>query len=183
MLILLILIILFLIFPFLIFPSCPNKEQKVDVLIVLGCPCEDNGNLSPTQMKRIKKAAQTIQKYKISHCITTGGSAHNRYNESIVMGKELLKQCQVELIYEDQSKTTYENMLFCKQICKQYHFQSIGIVTSRLHTTRAYAMSKKFFDDVVMFKAADTYWPKKLIREFLSRYQYIAIEIKNKMHL
>lgn len=178
MLILIFLILLVL--PFLLFPSCPNHEQHVDVLIVLGCPTEDDGTLTPTQKKRIKKAVFAIQKYKIQTCITTGGSAHNAFNESKVMGKELLKSCDVHLIYEDQSKTTYENMLFCKQICEQHQFKTIGIVTSRLHATRAYAMSKKFFDDIVMFKAADTYWPKKLFRECLSRYQYLYIEIKNK---
>lgn len=173
--------ILFLLLPFLLFPTCHQKEQPVDVLIVLGCPTEDDGTLSPTQIKRITKASEAIQNFNIQTCITTGGSAHNDFNESKVMGQELLKLCEVHLIYEDQSKTTYENMLFCKQICEEQHFKKIGIVTSRLHATRAYAMSKKFFDDVVMFKAADTYWPKKLFRECLSRYQYFYIEIKNKL--
>ena len=50
-----------------------------------------------------------------------------------------------------------------------------------IFSDRAYAMSKKFFDDVIMFNAPYRFTIKKIIREYISRMQYITIEIKNKL--
>lgn len=177
-----ILIILFFLFlPILFFPKCKHKEGYVDCLIVLGCPTYDNGNMSSTQKMRVEKAAQCIQKYNIPVCIFTGGAVRNAYTEAQVMGDYLKTLVDVEPILEDKSTTTYENMKNCVELCKKHNYQKVGILTSSFHSSRAYAMSKKFFDDVVMFNAPYRFTLKKLIREYMSRYLYIYIEFKMKL--
>ncbi len=179
MIIFFILLLLFLFLPFLCFPNCSNPEGYVDVLIVLGCPTYANGQMSLTQKMRVEKAAKVIQKYHIPVCIMTGGKAHNEYSEAHVMAQYLKTLIDIDPLLEDKSTTTYENMKYCQKLCQEHHYQKIGILTSGYHTNRAYAMSKKFFDDVTMFSAPYRFTIKKMIREYLSRFQYIYIEIKN----
>lgn len=181
MIILLILILFLLFLPILFFPKCKHKEGYVDCLIVLGCPTYDNGSMSITQKLRVEKAAQSIKEHHIPVCILTGGAAHNEYTEAQVMGDYLKTLIDIEPILEDKSTTTYENMKNCVELCKIYNYQKVGVLTSAYHSSRAYAMSKKFFDDVVMFNAPYRFTFKKLIREYLSRYLYIYIELKMKL--
>lgn len=175
----LLLILLFIGIPFLFFPKCKHPESYVDCLIVLGCPAYCDGSLSITQKMRIDKAAQCIKDYHIPVCIVTGGAAHNTYSEAEVMGNYLKTLVHLEPILEDKSTTTYENMKYCQELCKKYNYKKIGVLTSSYHASRAYAMSKKFFHDVTMFNAPYRFTLKKLIREFLSRYQYIWFELKS----
>lgn len=178
MMILIILILFFLFLPILFFPKCKHKEGYVDCLIVLGCPTYDNGDMSSTQKMRVEKAAQSIKKYHIPVCILTGGAAHNAHTEAQVMGNYLKTLVNIEPVLEDKSTNTYENMKNCVELCKKYNYQKVGVLTSSFHSSRAYGMSKKFFDDVVMFDAPYRFTFKKLIRETISRYIYIYIELK-----
>lgn len=173
------LIFIFLLIPILFFPKCKHSEQNVDCLIVLGCPAYDDGTMSSTQKMRVEKAAESILKHDIKVCILTGGAAHNEYTEAKIMGDYLKTLVDCELILEDKSRTTYENMKNCQNLCKENDFTKIGVLTSSFHSDRAYAMSKKFFDDVIMFNAPYRFTIKKLVREYISRIQYISIEIKN----
>ena len=176
----LVLFLILLFIPLLFFPSCPYPEGKVDVLIVLGCPSYDNGEMSRTQKMRVEKAAQVLKKYQIPVCIITGGAAHNQYSEAKVMSDYLLTLIDTNVLLEDKSTTTYENMLYTKKLCEERNYHKVGVLTSGYHANRAYAMSKKFFKDVIMFKAPYRFTLKKMIREFFSRYQFLYIEIKNK---
>ena len=177
--ILLIPILFLLLLPILFFPKCRHEEQNVDCLIVLGCPTYDDGTMSITQKLRVEKAASAISKHQIKVCILTGGAAHNEYTEAKIMADYLKTLVDCELILEDKSTTTYENMKNCQTLCKENNFIKIGVLTSSFHSDRAYAMSKKFFKDVIMFNAPYRFTIKKLIREYISRMQYISIEIKN----
>ena len=174
------LIILILLLPILYFPKCKHKEGYVDCLIVLGCPAYDDGTMSITQKLRVEKAAEAIKKYHIPVCVLTGGAAHNEYTEAKVMGDYLKTLVNVKCILEDKSTTTYENMKYCQELCKKSKYTRIGVLTSKFHSSRAYAMSKKFFDDAVMFDAPYRFTLNKMYREYLSRVQYIYIETKNK---
>ncbi|MGN1343165.1 MAG: YdcF family protein [Traorella sp.] len=172
------LLFLIILLPIIYFPKCPKEEGYVDCLIVLGCPAYENGEMSITQKLRVEKAAEVISKYQISVCILTGGAAHNAFSEAKIMQTYLDQLVSVTTILEDQSTTTYENMKNCQKLCEDNHYQTIGILTSRYHANRAYAMSKKFFKDVVIFEAPYRFTFKKIFREFLSRYQYMYIELK-----
>lgn len=178
MIILIIVLLIFLLLPIIFFPKCKHSEQHVDCLIILGCPAYDDGTMSITQKLRVEKAAQVIQKHQIKTCILTGGAAHNEYTEAKIMADYLKTLVNVEMVLEDKSTTTYENMKNTQLLCQQKNYTKIGVLTSSFHSARAYAMSKKFFDDVIMFDAPYRFTIKKIIREALSRYQYIYIELK-----
>lgn len=178
-LILIIIAIIILLLPVVCFKKCPLPEQNVDVLIVLGCPAYPDGSMSETQKMRVEKAAEAIQTYQIQWCILTGGKAHNEYSEAHVMANYLRTLTDVNLILEDKSTTTYENMKNCALFCQQHSFRKIGILTSGYHANRAYAMSRKFFRDIVIFKAPYRFTLKKIVREYISRGQYLFIEMKH----
>lgn len=170
--------LIIIIIPIVVFPSCPQSEQQVDVLLILGCPTHADGTLRKTMISRLEKA---IDVYHMGYCktmILCGGKAHNEYSEAESMENYLKDKIDVELIKEENSTTTYENFLYAKMIIDQGKYQKIGILTSSSHASRAYALSKKFFHDIVMFKAKEKFSIKKLLREGISRYQYIYIELK-----
>lgn len=179
MIFLCLILVIFLFLPIICFPSCKHEEGYVDCLIVLGCPAYDDGKMSITQEMRVEQAAKVVIRYKIPVCIFTGGKAHNHYSEAQIMGEYFTKLTHQKVLLEDQSTTTYENMKYARKICQEHHFKKIGILTSGYHVNRAYAMSRKFFDDIIMFHAPYRFTLKKMLREYISRYQYLYIEIKN----
>ncbi|WP_281628228.1 YdcF family protein [Traorella massiliensis] len=179
MIFILLILVLFLLLPVICFPSCKRDEGYVDALIVLGCPAYDDGTMSITQKMRVEKAAKAVIQYKIPVCIFTGGKAHNRYSEASIMAEYFTKLTHQKALLEDKSTTTYENMKYTQKLCQEHQFKKIGILTSGYHVNRAYAMSRKFFDDVIMFHAPYRFTIKKMLREYVSRYQYLYIEIRN----
>lgn len=178
MIFILMVLLVLLMIPLVAFPKCPHQETKVDVLIVLGCPAYENGEMSITQKLRVEKAAQVLKQHHITSCILTGGKAHNEYSEAQMMAQYLLSLVDVHVFLEDESTTTFENMKYCQKICEDHQFKKIGVLTSGFHLNRAYAMSLKFFDDVVMFKAPYRFTFKKIFREIFARYVYLYYEIK-----
>ena len=179
MIFILLILALSLLLPIICYTSCKHDERYVDALIVLGCPAYDDGTMSVTQKMRVEKAAKAVIQYKIPVCIFTGGKAHNHYSEASIMAEYFTKLTHQKALLEDKSTTTYENMKYTQKLCQEHQFKKIGILTSGYHVNRAYAMSRKFFDDVIMFHAPYRFTIKNILREYISRYQYLSIEIRN----
>lgn len=177
MLLLVVLFIIILI-PIYAFPACKREEQKVDILLILGCPTRDDGSITSTMTYRLDKAIELDQKGYCDRMILCGGKAHNQYSEAESMRTYLEGKVKAQLILEDQSTTTFENFKFAKKIIASLPSRRVGILTSNSHANRAYALALKFFDDIIMFKSKEKFSLKKLFREGISRYQYLYIEIK-----
>lgn len=117
MLIILLLIALLLLFPFFII-SKPKRYQKeaIDYLLVLGCPCEHNGQSSNKQKQRLETC---IHYQSITECrriIISGGAVHNEAIEAKAMAqylKEQLNTCQIET--ECKARNTFQNFQYTKR--------------------------------------------------------------------
>lgn len=174
-----ILILLIILLPFFAFRRCKKQAEKVDACLILGCPTREDGSLRQTMIDRLNCALAMSNQVKIPVFILCGGKAHNEYCEAEAMKQYLQDKTSIPLILEDNSTTTYENFKYAQIICHQQHYHKIGIVTSKSHAPRAYALAQKFFDDIVMFEANETMSGKKFIQEYFARWTYLIIEFKN----
>lgn len=171
-------IVLFLVVVVVLIPimsfKYPKVKQEVDVYLVLGCPLKEDGSMGETLRNRLDQVLRINQSN--TPIIVSGGSAHNQYNEALQMKQYLETKTNAFIHCEDKSTTTYENMKFSDKICKAHHYQHIGIVTSRTHCGRAYALAKKFYRNITLFPAKEPLFLKKLVKEYLARVQYLWIE-------
>lgn len=153
MLIILLLIALLLLFPFFII-SKPKRYQKeaIDYLLVLGCPCEHNGQLSNKQKQRLETCIHYQSITECRHIIISGGAVHNEAIEAEAMAqylKEQLNACQIET--ECKARNTFQNFQNTKKL---YGKERILIITSAAHCRRAYFFARKFYAHAYVAKAS-----------------------------
>lgn len=148
----LVLIIIFIFLQLYLFshfpaPKKPSNKETFDAILVLGCPCNEDGNLSVMQKKRMDVAIKSFHKYKAHFLLLSGGSIHNAHNEAMCMKDYALsKQIPFEaILLENQARNTYENMKLSKPICIQKNIHKLLIITSHFHLKRSAYFARKFF--------------------------------------
>ena len=131
------------------FPKPPVRitGRRYDAAIVLGCPCQNDGSLSPMQQRRMNKAIDLYKQQAYHLLIVSGGCVINQYGEAAQMCAYAQQQTDVPFIVEDQARNTYENFVYSADICRQKKCESIIIVTSPFHMRRANYFAKRYFHD------------------------------------
>jgi len=116
-----------------------NKNQKRDVIIVLGYPAKKNGSMSPILRERIKKAAKLYHEGIAGVIICTGSAVANNYVEADVMSQALIElgvpDCSI--IREKLAKCTYENLVNSKKTMQDRGLKTAVIVSSPWHLRKA----------------------------------------------
>ncbi|MBJ6363639.1 YdcF family protein [Paenibacillus sp. GCM10012307] len=122
-----------------------SPELVTDTGIVLGAALW-NDKPSPALRERLEMAARLYAEGKFSTIIVSGGPDQNRsvLSEAEGMRNYLLDKGIPEavILLEPDSKTTYQNLLFSKQIMEQHHLQSATVVTHEYHAARAKDIAK-----------------------------------------
>lgn len=124
------------------------KQMSVDAILVLGCPCNLDGSLSPQQRKRLDSCIHYVNQSRCDHVIVSGGAVHNSYVEAQVMADTLrshLPNCFIET--ECKAQNTFQNFKYMK---KQFDGEHVLIITSAAHCRRAYFFAKKFYPDAAV---------------------------------
>ena len=98
--------------------------------------------------ERLLESVFLIQKYKNAKIIFSGGSGYLNYPnlDHAKIAKNFFNKMKIEnknIIYENKSRNTYENILFSKQIAKPQEDEKWLLVTSAFHMKRAILISKK----------------------------------------
>lgn len=175
-------ILLFIIFILLLllgihryyFPPIPDQKQIYDYALLLGCPCHDDGTLCTSAKKRCALAISEYKKHHYETLVISGGAVKNQYKEALQMKNYILDRCPLPIICETDSKNTWENFSYSKEIIQDH---SVLILTSGTHARRACAIAKNFFTDY-----SAVWYPehrlKHILREVASRILYIQIEWK-----
>ena len=129
------------------------KDSKYDVAIVLG----GMGRIDERQQRfdfgfsgdRLFQTLELYHKKRVGKLLITGGSgsiSHPEHREAIYI-KKYLKAIAIPdsaIIIENNSKNTYENAVFTKQILDSMQFNgSILLVTSSFHMRRSIAIFNK----------------------------------------
>lgn len=162
-------------------------KKKIDYIIILGAGIKSE-EVTPLLKSRLDKALQYQEKQieKIKFVVSGGQGPDEPVSEAFAMRKYLQSQHvpNDQIIFEDQSTTTYENMMFSKRKIKEDWKQTgkpnILFSTSNYHVFRSalYARKAKVNAEGIGAPVALYFLPTALIREYIAllvRYKWFTI--------
>lgn len=124
--------------------SFKDDARNADVAIVLGASTY-NGHPSPVYQERINHAVELYNKHLVKKIITTGGygkgnPVSDAYNAKLYAISQGVSED--DILTEDQSTVTLENLINAKKIMDVYNYQTALIVSDPLHMKRAMLQAK-----------------------------------------
>ena len=153
------------------------KKQHYDFIIIHGAGLLDGERVTPLLKRRIDKAVQAFQQSKNPHIrlIASGGQGSDeKISEAQAMYNYLVEHTDVPkeaIILEEKSTTTYENLLFSKEIGEQLiENPRFLFVTNDYHVfrTSTYARQIGMQGDGLGCSTARYYIPSAFIREYVA---------------
>ena len=154
----------------------PDKDK--DFLIVLGCALKKDGTPTPLLQGRLDRAIDFYNEQKKETgkelmFITSGGQgADEVIPESSAMKRYLMERGIPEerIIEENQSTSTYENMLFSKDKIREIDPEGkVAFSTTNYHVFRS-GLFARWVKMRAVGMGADTkwyFWPNAAVREFI----------------
>ena len=153
------------------------KKQHYDFIIIHGAGLLDGERVTPLLKRRIDKAVQAFHQSKNPHIrlIASGGQGSDeKISEAQAMYNYLVEHTDVPkeaIILEEKSTTTYENLLFSKEIGEQLiENPRFLFVTNDYHVfrTSTYARQIGMQGDGLCCSTASYYIPSAFIREYVA---------------
>lgn len=116
-----------------------NSLNNIDTMIILGAKVNKDG-VSKTLKQRLDKAIEYYSKNRDINIIVSGGQGKDEVTTEAFAMKEYLVKNRVnkeDIILEDRSTTTLENIIFSKKIMANMNLGNrVLIVTSDYHLFR-----------------------------------------------
>ncbi|WP_323702672.1 YdcF family protein [Mammaliicoccus sp. Dog046] len=160
-----------------------SKKHNSEFIIVLGAGLIE-GKVTPLLQARLDKAIKIKQSNPEALIIVSGGQGPDEMiSEAEAMKNYLLEQgINIEdIILENQSTNTSENLMYSMKIMKKFKKNPIvTIVTSHFHVLRAACLSKELKINANIFGGSSKYYfyPNAYIREcFALMYMYLKTHI------
>ena len=153
------------------------KKQHYDFIIIHGAGLLDGERVTPLLKRRIDKAVQAFHQSKNPHIrlIASGGQGSDeKISEAQAIYNYLVENTDVPkeaIILEEKSTTTYENLLFSKEIGeKLIENPRFLFVTNDYHVfrTSTYARQIGMQGDGLGCSTASYYIPSAFIREYVA---------------
>ena len=153
------------------------KKQHYDFIIIHGAGLLDGERVTPLLKKRIDKAVQAFHQSKNPHIrlIASGGQGSDeKISEAQAIYNYLVEHTDVPkeaIILEEKSTTTYENLLFSKELGEQLiENPRFLFVTNDYHVfrTSTYARQIGMQGDGLGCSTASYYIPSAFIREYVA---------------
>ena len=116
-----------------------TANGKYDTLIILGAKVKANGTVSLSLKNRLDAAHEYLSKYPHVQVVVTGGQgADEPQTEASAMYTYLVEKGidPERILLEDKSTSTYENLLFTKQLLND-SLTEATIVSNDFHLARA----------------------------------------------
>ena len=159
------------------------KGKNYDFIIIHGAGLLNGERVTPLLKRRIDKAVEAFKKSRNSNIklIASGGQgADEKISEARAIFNYLMEETDVPgkaVLLEDQSKTTYQNLLFSKKLGESLvETPRFLFVTNDYHVFRTSTYAKKIGirGDGLGCSTASYYLPSAFIRE------YVALCVKMK---
>ena len=153
------------------------KKKHYDFIIIHGAGLLDGEKVTPLLKRRIDKAVEAYHNSKNPHIkiIASGGQGvDEKISEAQAITNYLLTETDVPrdaIVLEDQSRTTYENLLYSKKLGeKLVASRQFLFVTNDYHVfrTSTYARKLKMKGDGLGCRTAGYYIPSAFIREYVA---------------
>jgi len=120
-----------------------RSDESADAAIVLGAAVWSSG-VSPVFRERINHGVELYQKGKVRKLIFTGGQGNPGEPTESSAARDYALQSGVplqDILIEQKSHTTYENILYAKQVADGNGIKKVLIVSDPLHMKRAVLMA------------------------------------------
>ena len=120
-----------------------RSDESADAAIVLGAAVWSSG-VSPVFRERINHGIELYQKGKVRKLIFTGGQGNPGEPTESYAARDYALQSGVplqDILIEQKSHTTYENILYAKQVADANSIRKVLIVSDPLHMKRAVLMA------------------------------------------
>ena len=153
------------------------KRKHYDFIIIHGAGLLGGEKVTPLLKRRIDKAVEAYHNSKNPHIkiIASGGQGvDEKISEAQAITNYLLTDTDVPrdaIVLEDQSRTTYENLLYSKKLGeKLVASPQFLFVTNDYHVfrTSTYARKLKMKGDGLGCRTAGYYIPSAFIREYVA---------------
>lgn len=166
--------------------SLQKNMDKVDYTIILGAGIRGE-IMTDTLRRRVDKAieyTELINDY--GYIVVSGGQGPGEsITEAEAMKRYLFEHNVNNVIKEEKSTDTYENLLFSKEIIEKHSGKSIDqlkikIITSDFHLLRSKMLSVKLGYKDVNFCGSSYYAiliPNYYVREFVGFYKMLVFDV------
>lgn len=123
----------------LLAPTGNTDAARLDAIIVLGTPSDDDGNPTPEQLARVSEGVKEYERGVAPRLIFSGAAAHNQFVEAESMARVARAQGVPDsaIVLEPQAKDTIQNACYSARIMRQHGWRSAEVVTSKYHLPRA----------------------------------------------
>lgn len=139
------------------------------IIIILGSPNDEQGNLSDIAITRLNRGFLEYRKNKGYKILCTGGfgdhfniadKPHAVYAMNYLLQKGVRETDFLEIA---ESKNTVEDAILSKPIVEKYRIKSLIIVSSDFHLKRVKHIFKKAFEgfDLNFFGAKSNFTPQR----------------------
>ena len=147
----------------------PAANGTATYMIVLGAKVKPGGVPSLSLKNRLEEAVKYLKKYPRVKVIVSGGKGEDEDRTEASVMLKYLQDNDIDtnrIVVEDQSTSTYENLLFSKELLPK-GTKKITIVSNDFHLKRAkyLAESLGFEVDVVPAKTPKSVELKLTLRE------------------
>lgn len=120
-----------------------SSDTQADAAVVLGAAVWSHG-VSPVFRERINHAMDLYRRRRVHKIIFTGGQGNrNEPTEAAAARAYAVSKgiSQNDILIEQRSHTTYENLVFAKQLADVHGLKKVLIVSDPMHMKRAIAMA------------------------------------------
>lgn len=121
-----------------------SSNAQADAAVVLGAAVWTN-QVSPVFKERINHALNLYRKGQVRKLIFTGGQGNPGEPTESAAARDYAIQSGIpasDILIEEKSHTTYENILYAKQLADTHGIKKVLIVSDPLHEKRAMAMAE-----------------------------------------
>ncbi|HEX8131159.1 MAG TPA: YdcF family protein [Pyrinomonadaceae bacterium] len=121
-----------------------GSDAPADAAIVLGAAVW-GAEVSPVFRERINHGIDLYRKGKVRKLIFTGGQGNKGELTESAGARQYALQSGIpaeDILIEEKSHTTYENILYAKQLADAQGVREVLIVSDPLHMKRAMAMAR-----------------------------------------
>ncbi len=120
-----------------------SSNSQADAAVVLGAAVW-TADVSPVFRERINHAINLYRGGQVRKLIFTGGQGNPGEPTESAAARDYALQSGVpasDILIEEKSHTTYENILYAKQLADTHGIKKVLIVSDPLHMKRAMAMA------------------------------------------
>src|SRR5687767_6385430 len=121
-----------------------SSETQADAAVVLGAAVWSQG-VSPVFRERINHAIDLYRRGRVHKIIFTGGQGNRNEPTEAAAARAYAVSSGIssrDILIEQRSHTTYENLVYAKQLADAHGLKKVLIVSDPMHMRRAIAMAQ-----------------------------------------